>query len=187
MRWILRVKSLSGVKQRVSVFYISQFSFQLAWNEVTVGFLLLPKCFPPPPIKKLWINFMPYKCCLPSWVWNICLLAPTGCLSFPCSLSFFLWLFFFPWDFIKRLVAVQARCGNGRLLIMCLQERAGVAYSFPAFIDEGHSHSLLLIQTAVYSGLQSFPWILRFHSVSIMLIRAVEENISLGPKKSLSL
>lgn len=52
MRWILRVKSLSGVKQRVSVFYILQFSFQLAWNEVTVGFLLLPKCFFPPPHQK---------------------------------------------------------------------------------------------------------------------------------------
>lgn len=65
-----------------------------------------------PPIKRLWINFMPYKCCLPSWVWNICCSLPSASWAFSCSPthSGFFFFFFLPskkGDFIKTLVAAQ--------------------------------------------------------------------------------
>lgn len=61
------------------LFYISLVSC-VQWNQLMMTFFFLspssPLLFLSLPsfflIKKLWINFMPYKCCLPSWVWNIC-------------------------------------------------------------------------------------------------------------------
>lgn len=56
--------------------YLSFSCIQL--NQLRKGFFPFPPLLFPLPsiifslIKTLWINFMPYKCCLPSWVWNIC-------------------------------------------------------------------------------------------------------------------
>lgn len=69
---------------------------------------------------------------------------PLGCETSAVCSHWLLELFllahsgFFTEGLIKKLVAVQTRCENGRLLIMCLKDRAGVAYLFPAFTDDGH-------------------------------------------------
>lgn len=49
---------------------------------------------------------------------------------------------------MEKRDAVQARCENGRLLIMCFPEWAFAVYPFPESIDEGHCY-LIVIQPPV--------------------------------------
>lgn len=155
---IFRGETFSNVNRHVDVSYIfpifllNQPEINLQWIflYLNVSFLFLPSFSPSKSFESI--------SCPTNAVY------PLGCetsaasshwllkLSLLCR-SLSLWHFFK--DFIKKLVAVQARGGNGRLLIICLQEWGCVAYSFPAFADEGHSYNFSVIHPTIYFMLQN--------------------------------
>lgn len=97
-------------------------------NFLLILFHLDAHSLPPPlsfPIKMLWINFMPYKYCLPSWVWNICCHGTHWHLEL--SLHFF---------FLQIHIDGLGWGGNDWSLIICTGRQAFGVYSSSALINE---------------------------------------------------
>lgn len=95
------------------------------------------------------------------------LLALTGFLSFPCS------LFLLLAAFQRQACRSSGPVWKWSIARNVLSGRAGAAYSFPVFTDEGHCYSLLFNQTC-YNLF--FVFSLGYLIVSIMSPRVVAET-----------